>query len=79
MKWQLKVAVQAVLAHVPGGEAVNHRLQRAVGHHTPEAMRSAITTASAKGSSSTASPDLEVACGGRKATCSSATSSRHRR
>lgn len=45
MKWQLKVAIQAVLARVPGGEAVNHRLQRARGRHTPEAIRSRIDEA----------------------------------
>jgi hypothetical protein len=35
VKWQAKVAAQAILAHLPGGESLNHRLQRAQGRHTP--------------------------------------------
>jgi SAM-dependent methyltransferase len=34
VNWKLKVLVQFVLAHVPGGEAVNHRLQRRAGSHS---------------------------------------------
>lgn len=45
MKWKLKVLVQFVLAHVPGGEQVNHRLQLAGGRHSPARMRERITKA----------------------------------
>ena len=45
MKWRLKVLVQFVLAHVPGGERINHRLQLAGGRHTPAKIRGRITAA----------------------------------
>lgn len=45
MRWQAKVLVQFVLAHAPGGEKVNHRLQLAGGRHTPERIRGRIDEA----------------------------------
>lgn len=42
MKWKLKVLVQFVLAHVPGGERINHRLQLASGRHTAVKIRGRI-------------------------------------
>ena len=34
--WKLKVLIQFVLAHLPGGERLNYSLQRANGDHSPE-------------------------------------------
>jgi hypothetical protein len=39
VNWKVKVAIQSVLAHVPGGEAVNYRLQWANGRYTPERLK----------------------------------------
>lgn len=35
-RWKLKVLVQAVLAHLPGGEKINHQLQRSSGRARPD-------------------------------------------
>lgn len=45
MKWQAKVAVQAVLGRVPGGESLNHRLQLHSGRHSPRDVRRRIAKA----------------------------------
>lgn len=42
MKWKLKVLTQFVLAHIPGGEAINHRLQRAAGSHSEATLSARI-------------------------------------
>jgi SAM-dependent methyltransferase len=39
MSWKLKVLVQFALSHVPGGEALNHRLQRATGAHSERRIK----------------------------------------
>lgn len=39
MNWRAKVAIQAVLARIPGGEAVNYRLQWANGRYTQERLK----------------------------------------
>ncbi|HEV3036510.1 MAG TPA: methyltransferase domain-containing protein [Candidatus Angelobacter sp.] len=39
VNWKAKVAIQAVLAHIPGGEAVNYRLQWANGRYTAERLK----------------------------------------
>jgi hypothetical protein len=39
VNWKVKVAIQSVLAHIPGGEAVNYRLQWANGRYTPERLK----------------------------------------
>jgi hypothetical protein len=39
VNWKAKVAIQAVLAHLPGGEAINHRLQWANGRYTHNRLK----------------------------------------
>lgn len=45
MKWQAKVAIQAVLGRVPGGENVNDRLQLRRGRHSTRDMQRRIDKA----------------------------------
>lgn len=42
MHWKLKVATQFLLAKIPGGETVNHRLQWLNGNYSNEALRNRI-------------------------------------
>jgi hypothetical protein len=39
VRWQVKAFTQLALAHVPGGERINHLLQRANKRHTPDWYR----------------------------------------
>jgi SAM-dependent methyltransferase len=43
MKWKLKVLVQFVLSHIPGGEAVNYLLQHSVGSHSAAILKARIS------------------------------------
>jgi SAM-dependent methyltransferase len=40
--WKLKVLIQFVLAHIPGGESMNYLLQEARGSRSPEKLRQRI-------------------------------------
>jgi len=42
MRWQIKAYTQLVLAHLPGGERINHLLQRANRRHTSDWYRGRI-------------------------------------
>ena len=42
MHWTVKVLIQCALAHLPGGEKINHRLQWMNGRYTPERMRARV-------------------------------------
>ena len=42
MRWQVKAITQLALAHVPGGERINHLLQRGNKRHTPDWYRDRI-------------------------------------
>lgn len=42
MKWQVKLLIQSVLAHAPGGERVNYRLQWLNGRYEPVRMKSRV-------------------------------------
>ena len=41
--WKTKVAIQVLLSHIPGGEAINHRLRLLNGRHTVDELRENIT------------------------------------
>lgn len=42
-RWMFKVAAQFMLAHVPGGERINYRLQLLSGRHSPAAVAKGVT------------------------------------